>query len=262
MNDPLIPIVSAYTAVRCTMSDALEAGRFRRNPDGTVLAVSGAPVATLNGVISPHLEPRAETIEALADCADLADLPWSIQVRGVPSPSVAQVAAQHGLTVATTLPLMVRPREAEMPALPDAGPLRVRAVEAGELDAYARLMEEGFGVSEGTFKAFTEPGVAKEEGFTHYVAEIHGTPVGTGMAAISEDLLGVFNISVVPQHRRRGYGLAVTMEMVRAGYAAGATTAYLYSSPMGQSVYASAGFRLEEVLTAYTAPPSHDATTP
>jgi N-acetylglutamate synthase len=78
--------------------------------------------------------------------------------------------------------------------------------------------------------------------------------VGTGMTAICGELTGLFNIATLPRYRRRGYGRAVTMELVRAGSAAGAPTAYLYASEMAEPVYESAGFRTEEYLTIITAP--------
>ncbi|MEV6995643.1 hypothetical protein AB0N87_42050 [Streptomyces sp. NPDC093228] len=56
LHDPLRPIVVAYTAVCDHLATATN-GRFHRDPDGTVLAVSGAPVATLNAVLSPNLNP-------------------------------------------------------------------------------------------------------------------------------------------------------------------------------------------------------------
>ena len=74
-------------------------------------------------------------------------------------------------------------------------------------------------------------------------------PVGTGQTVIRGDLTGLFNITILPQYRRHGYGRAVTLEMVRAGFAAGAPTAYLYASGKGEPVYKSAGFRTEEYLT-------------
>ncbi|MGW1721352.1 GNAT family N-acetyltransferase [Streptomyces sp. NPDC002306] len=257
MNDSIRPIVSAYAAVRGGLAAVAATGLVRQHSDGTLLAVSDAPVATLNGVVSPHPKPSAQVIERLAgDCEQLRTIPWSIQVRGVPGQHMVRTAAHFGLTTATTLPLMVRPKGAGVPPRLAGNPLRVRPVRGHELEFYARLMEEGFGTPSGLFEAFSNPALGESEGFLFYAAEVEGVPVGTGMAAVSDDLLGLFNISVLPRYRRRGHGSAITSAIVRAGHEAGATTAYLYSSAMGESVYASAGFRTEEVLTAFTAPPA------
>ncbi|MFF3565872.1 GNAT family N-acetyltransferase [Streptomyces sp. NPDC002574] len=252
-NDPLRTVVFAYTAVRDTLA-AVATGDSRREPDDTVLAVSGAPVAALNGVVSPDLEPDPDVVEALAASASRRGLPWSIQVRGVPGPRISAVAARHGLTHISVQPLMVRRSDAGTPPQPAAGPLRVRAVRADELGLYAKIMAEGFGVPPEMFEVFAEPALAEAEGFTFYLAEVDGVPVGTGMAAVRGDLLGVYNVSVLPDHRRRGHGRAITTEIVRAGHAAGATTAYLYSNAMGVPVSTSAGFHTAEILTWFTAP--------
>ncbi|MET8788100.1 GNAT family N-acetyltransferase [Streptomyces sp. NPDC004589] len=252
LHDPLRPIVFAYTVVRDALAAAAE-GRCTRDPDGTVLAVSGAPVATLNGVISPNRDPNPQVLGSLAGDPNLTGLPWSIQVRGRAGKAITEVAAQYGLTAVTTLPLMIRRPGAGM--LPEpAGSLRIRPVASDELGPYARTMAEGFGVPLEVFAMFAEPALAKREHFTFYLAEADGVPVGTGMAAVTDNLVGVFNISVLPQHRRQGHGQAITAEIIRAGNDAGATTAYLYSSTMGEPVYASLGFRTEEILTAFTAP--------
>ncbi|MEU7969338.1 GNAT family N-acetyltransferase [Streptomyces sp. NPDC049097] len=252
LHDPLRPIVFAYTDV-CDDLATATSGRFRRDPEGTVLAVSGAPVATLNAVVSPNLEPDPEVVEALAGEVSGTGLPWSIQVRGRAGKAITQVAAQYGLTAVTTTPLMIRRPGAGM--LPEpAGSLRIRPVAGDELGLYARTMAEGFGVPLEVFAMFAEPALAKREHFTFYLAEADGVPVGTGMAAVTDNLVGVFNISVLPQHRRQGHGQAITAETIRAGNDASATTAYLYSSTMGEPVYASLGFRTEEILTAFTAP--------
>ncbi|TFV33916.1 N-acetyltransferase [Streptomyces sp. T1317-0309] len=69
-------------------------------------------------------------------------------------------------------------------------------------------MAEGFGAPHEVFAMFAEPALAKTEHFTFYLAEADGVPVGTGMSAVTDHLVGVFNISVLPQHRRQGHGQA------------------------------------------------------
>ncbi|WP_438302514.1 GNAT family N-acetyltransferase [Streptomyces sp. HUAS TT11] len=251
-HDPLRPIVFAYTVVRDALAAAAE-GRCTRDPDGTVLAVSGAPVATLNGVISPNRDPNPQVLGSLAGDPNLTGLPWSIQVRGRAGKAITEVAARYGLTAVTTTPLMIRRPGAGMLPGP-AGSVRIRPVAGDELGLYARTMAEGFGVPLEVFAMFAEPALAKREHFTFYLAEADGVPVGTGMAAVTDNLVGVFNISVLPQHRRQGHGQTITAEIIRAANDAGATTAYLYSSTMGEPVYASLDFRTEEILTAFTAP--------
>jgi GNAT superfamily N-acetyltransferase len=253
MNDPLRPVVYACTTVFEALS-AATTGRTKRDHDGTLLAFSGAPMAALNAIVSPNLDPSPEVIGNLAAGARQAGLAWSINVRGVPGQRVTEVAAGHGLTCVTTQPLMVRRPDAGIPPPTTGDSLRVVRVSDDELDVYAATLADGFGVPREVFAMFAAPALSGTKGITHYLAWVDGVPVGTGMAAVSEDLLGVFNISVLPGHRRRGYGQAITTEIVRAGGTVGAPTAYLYSSTLGEHVYASVGFRVAETLTSFSSP--------
>ncbi|WP_328584887.1 GNAT family N-acetyltransferase [Streptomyces sp. NBC_00370] len=208
----------------------------------------------MNGIISPALAPNPQEIASLAASESPWELPWGIQVRGVPGQLVTKVAASYGLTQFNPSPLMLRRPEQGLPAEPSIDSFRVRAVAADELDLYARTVAEGFETPHEMFHVLAEPALARIEGVEFYLAELDGVPVGTGMTAISNDLTGIFNITTLPPYRRRGYGLAITTEMVRAGFRADATTAYLYASETGEPVYESAGFRTEEYLTVITAP--------
>ncbi|MFI7027288.1 GNAT family N-acetyltransferase [Microbispora rosea] len=251
-DDPIKPVVAAYAATFEKLAAAT--GHARRGPNGAVLAVSGAPIATLNAIISPDVEPIPDEIAALAASEGRWEVPWSIHVRGEAGSLVTQVAAKHGLTRFTRQPLMIRRPERGLPAEPAVDSLRIRAVPADELDLYAETVADGFEAPREMFTVLADRSLANVDGRTFYLAELRGIPVGTGMTAVSGGLTGIFNITTLPGYRRRGYGRAVTMAMVRAGYAAGATTAYLYASTMAESVYESAGFRTEEHLTVITAP--------
>ncbi|WP_020124442.1 GNAT family N-acetyltransferase [Streptomyces canus] len=252
-DDPLAAVASAYAAVFEDLAVATT-GRTRRGPRGAVLAISGAPIAALNAIISPSLEPSAEEITALAAAESPWEFPWSIHVRGIPGPLVTEAAALHGLTHFEREPLMVRRSDLGLPTEPVSGGLRVRPVGVDELALYAKTVAEGFEAPHELFQVFADPSLGRMDGITFYLAELDGVPVGTGMTAISGDLTGLFNITTLPDYRRRGYGRALTLEMIRAGFAAGAGTAYLCASKMGEPVYAAVGFRTEEYLTVITAP--------
>lgn len=254
MSDPLDKIVSAYADTYELLATATT-GRTRRGPDGTVLSVSGSPVPDLNAIISFRAEPDAEVIAALAD-SETWDCAWSIHVRGEPGPEVTEVAARRGLSERHRQPLMVRDASRGPVASPVIDSLRVRPVASDEWGRYAAAVAEGFEAPAGVFDVFAAPALGRVDGFTFYLAELDGALVGTGMIAVVGGLTGVYNITTFPEFRRRGYGLAVTTAMVRAGAAAGATTAYLYASEAGVSVYEKAGFRTREYLTILTAPSS------
>jgi len=250
VSDPLRPFVSAYAGACAALASATT-GRARRGRNGTVLAISGALIASLNAVISVSREPDLAEIASLAE-SESWEIPWSIQLRGDPGPLARQMAARHGLTEFTQEPLMIRPSRQGIPAEPGDCSPRVRAVAADELGRFAATLADGFEAPPELLQAFANPALAEAAGITSYLAELDGVPIGTGTTVISGDLTGIFNITILPRYRRLGYGRAVTLEMVRAGFAAGAPTAYLYATKAGEPVYEAAGFRTKEYLTIMT----------
>jgi ribosomal protein S18 acetylase RimI-like enzyme len=68
------------------------------------------------------------------------------------------------------------------------------------------------------------------------------------------DHIGVYNITVAPEFRRRGFGRLITERVIRDGFDAGAATAYLQSSRPGLPLYESMGFRMAESWTYLSAP--------
>ena len=104
------------------------------------------------------------------------------------------------------------------------------------------------------FRAFAGPSLTRADGCTACLAELGGEPVGTGMAVVTGNVTGLFDIATLPRHCRSGYGRIFTTELVRAGFAAGTGTAYLCAGSTGEPLQASAGFRTEEHLTVLTAP--------
>lgn len=251
-DDPFLAVSLAYAAALEELAGAT--GRTRRGPRGTVLAISGAPFASLNSIISPCLDPNIEEIEALAASEIPWEFPWSIRVRGNPGPLVVEGAERHGLTHFERELLMVRHSDQGLPTEPSVNSLSIRVVTADELDLYARTVAEGFEVPHEMLRVMANPSRGKSDKVDHYLAELEGVPVGTGMTVVTGGLTGIFNVTTLPGHRRRGYGRAITTEMVRAGFAAGAGTVYLYASGISETMYASIGFHTEEYLTVITAP--------
>jgi ribosomal protein S18 acetylase RimI-like enzyme len=86
---------------------------------------------------------------------------------------------------------------------------------------------------------------------TIFEARVGDVVVSTACAWVNDGSVGIFNVATPPEHRRRGYGRAVTEHAVRAGFAAGADLARLQASELGASVYASMGFREVEREDVY-----------
>jgi predicted GNAT family acetyltransferase len=90
------------------------------------------------------------------------------------------------------------------------------------------------------------PVVLNLDGMRAYVGEVDGEVVTTALGMTRADNVGIFNVATPPEHRRRGYGAAVTARAAADGFAAGATWAWLQSSTAGYHVYEAIGFRTLE----------------
>ena len=79
-----------------------------------------------------------------------------------------------------------------------------------------------------------------------YVGRVGGRAVSTAIGLTVGAEVGIFDVATPPEHRRHGYGSALTTRAARDGFAAGADLAWLQSSAIGESVYRRLGFRQVE----------------
>ncbi|MFH9090548.1 GNAT family N-acetyltransferase [Streptomyces sp. NPDC017673] len=226
----------------------------------TYMVFTGSPAESTNGVFSFGRSPDPEEIGRLADrAAETAKsfpepVPWCLQVRDRPDERVRAVARGHGMTQTSWEPFLVRDLNAAPPARDTGGTLRVRVLTGAEYDLYVRALGAGFEAPAEMFASLFTAAVMDAPGITAYVGEVGGEPVSTAMSIVTDGHVGVFNISTAPDHRRRGYGAALTEEVVSRGRVAGAGTAYLRSTDMALPLYTSLGFELVEHWTYLSAP--------
>jgi len=103
---------------------------------------------------------------------------------------------------------------------------------------------------------FSSPEAFALPGAVPYLAREDGQVVAVGFGVFGQGTAGVFNIATVPAYRGRGYGRAVTSQIVADGVARGADLAYLQSSEDGYPLYQSMGFRTVETWTYLSTDPS------
>jgi predicted GNAT family acetyltransferase len=92
-----------------------------------------------------------------------------------------------------------------------------------------------------------------------YVGSVSGRDVATALGIVADDHVGVFNVAVAPDDRRRGYGAALSARTALDGLAAGARRALLMSSEMGLAVYQQLGFREIERWSYWVPPDASEA---
>jgi len=233
-------------------TEAQPGGHFRRGVSGTSELITTAPVPFLNGVISTAREADAEEIAAFVASPRLRSVPWSVQVRGEQvDERIVSTAAEHGLRTRMEMPFMLKGiGEGDLRGFPADG-VNVRRVMSDESALYRTTMAAGYEGPEEIFSVLAGRSLMEHVSMRAYVTEAEGVPVATSFGVQVDDLVGVFNIAVPPQHRRRGYGRATTAAVLSDAYKNGARTAFLHASPMGVPLYQAMGFRLAESWTVF-----------
>jgi GNAT superfamily N-acetyltransferase len=217
----------------------LPSGRVLRRGD-LLAAVTGVPIPGLNGVWAPS-----------GGAADLAGALDEVVATGLPhclefpagDPRGSAVAEERGMQRVDDVPLMRLDAE---PSLPAEGPfrsMRIRRLAPQEAALHAEVAAAGFGAPVELFEPLATPELLAHDELAVYVGEIDGAPVTTGVGLRAGDGVGVFNVATPPEHRRRGYGAALTAHIVKEARADGAGWSWLQSSPEGLRVYESLGYR-------------------
>ncbi|MFC0439958.1 GNAT family N-acetyltransferase [Kutzneria buriramensis] len=233
---------------------SLSPGMFSRVGDtGTRLVFTGLPMDTLN-VVAVGRDSRLSEVDAFAVEMAALGAPWSIVTRTEPDADLLDLAARHGRTSSSTLPLLVWDAEL-LPTLPaDVPPgATVRRIAGGDGAVYAEAMAQGFGMPRGIADAFATPEILDAPGSAAFVLEVAGEAVATGYNMLVGDQVGMYNGSVPPAHRGRGYYRALVAARLRHAVAASARHAFTQNTPMSRPLYESFGFQLAEEWTYLTA---------
>jgi ribosomal protein S18 acetylase RimI-like enzyme len=124
----------------------------------------------------------------------------------------------------------------------------------------ATLLETALDVTARGFEApreLLEPLFAtgmQADGLAIWLAYVDGVPVSTATGLLRGRAVGIFTVATPPEHRRRGYGAAVTTRAVEHGFAASASWAFLQSSELGFPVYEALGFGTVSTYVVLTKP--------
>jgi ribosomal protein S18 acetylase RimI-like enzyme len=235
-------LVDAWRALMAVHPDA-----WMETRPGLVACVTGIPLAGLNGIWCSERD---------ASPADIADLLREVERRGVPhvlqlrpgtDASVLAIAEKRGLIRDEDVPLMRLDDPAALQSAHAAAlGLTIRQLGPEDGDLHAHMVGAGFGEEPEHFVRLLPPSVMAADGVRAYVGEVDGQVVTTAFGMTRGDYVAIFNVATPPKHRRRGYGAAVTARAVEDGLSAGASWAWLQSSPAGHRIYEALGFRTLE----------------
>ena len=149
----------------------------------------------------------------------------------------------HGFTLDERQPWMCRapsPIAADPPAI--AGIRIVPVADGRALSEFEAVHNEGFGARPAPPGAYYGAPLLDDDRIRLFLARDgggDGPGVGTAMAYLGDDVVGIYSVSVVPGFRRRGIGWSLT----RAAVASAADRpAVLQPSAEGASMYRRMGF--------------------
>lgn len=170
-----------------------------------------------------------------------------------------EVARARGMVVCEHEPLMLLEDGDRLASAVAVDGLVIRRLGADEVDRHLAVVAEGFGAPIELFAAWASSDLLGSNDVYAYAGSVSGRDVATALGIVADDHVGVFNAAVAPDHRRRGYGAALSARTVLDGLATGARRALLMSSEMGLSVYQQLGFREIERWSYWVPPDAPDA---
>jgi GNAT superfamily N-acetyltransferase len=170
-----------------------------------------------------------------------AELPFAFTVRSDREAECAEALKAAGYERQAETPGMVLApiRDESRPI----GGLEIREVTTdADLARFQETAFEGFGFPTQAGHLFITEQFLKKPGVKLYLGLMGGEPVCTSSMVPTPGIAGIYWVSTVESHRRRGLGEAITWAVVRAGIENGCPTASLQASEAGEPVYARMGF--------------------
>ncbi|MGB5534154.1 MAG: GNAT family N-acetyltransferase [Acidimicrobiia bacterium] len=179
----------------------------------------------------------------------LADVEKWYRVRGLPTlyritpecdAAVDSILSERGLVFEA--PTLVMSRMLDMPESSEG-------VDWSSVvtDAWVETEIEALGVDRSSIGPWLAT-IAAVPSPALFVAPIHdGTPAGAGFGVVVDGLLGVFEIVVRPEHRRRGHARRIMAALHRFGASEGASRAFLQvleDDDRAITLYQSLGYQL------------------
>lgn len=160
-----------------------------------------------------------------------------------------RVFSRHGLRPLTDAPGMYA--EKLLPPLRQLPALEVRPVtDTRTRNAFAEIMSLAFEIPHSVCAAVYGSELAWMGGFRGYVGFANGKPVTTAAAMITGDVIGLYSVATLQEHRRAGYAEAIMRQVIER---APVSKTVLQSTRSGLSLYERMGYRTVTTFNVYIA---------
>ena len=163
-----------------------------------------------------------------------------------------RIFSQHGLRPLTEAPGMYAERLfSPQRTLPS---ITVRRVDdESSRAAFAEIMSSAFEIPLAISNAVYGSQRAWRSSFHGYVGYSNGKAVTTAAGVCTGDVIGLYSVATLPQHRRLGFAEAIMRHLVDEARQAGVQRAVLQSTASGLSLYERMGFRTVTKFNVYIA---------
>jgi ribosomal protein S18 acetylase RimI-like enzyme len=248
--------------IRTVAENLLEALRFFgharsdaeiRDLPGVSLIFCGLNYAAFNAAllarpIEGDAQELARLIEFAAEQFDARSLRWTYWLCDdfLKQPlrrEAARVFKRHGLRHLTEAPGMYAEHLA--PATRSLPPLEVRPVgDEPTRAAFAEVMSTAFEIPHSVSTSVYGAERAWRGTFEGFVGYANGRAVTTAAAVITGDVIGLYSVATLPQHRRLGYAESIMRRVIyHARETRGVSRTVLQATTSGLSLYEAMGYR-------------------
>ncbi|MFN8156221.1 MAG: GNAT family N-acetyltransferase [Candidatus Nanopelagicales bacterium] len=222
-----------------------QSGRAQGVDGDDVLWMAGVPDFPLfNAVLATGRTVDLDALDRAEQSLSEHEPLHRLSTRAAVEPVVGPWAAAHGYGEGEPTPSLVLSGDGFTACLTAAAAgTRTRRAQPSEAAAFNDAAAGVFGLPAERIRMLTPDSLAVHPQSTLRIAVVDDRIVGTAQAWTEGEAIGVFNVAVVPEHRRTGLGAELTAAVVADGAAVGGTWAYLQSSDDGLPVYERLGFR-------------------
>ncbi|MGK2964642.1 MAG: GNAT family N-acetyltransferase [Tepidiformaceae bacterium] len=228
-----------YLAARRCVGEAVPGGTVREEGAWLVLEgptrLRGVRAAVLEGVEGPA------TVDAMTWATGWAGSTGALVLRDTDT-WANRLAVTAGFHPEGQAEVAMAFALAQRPAALDRGVVHVTVADLPGMKQYVRLITEENGLAPQTALALSRA-VAAVPGVQLHLLKVEDVVVARSMTCTWDGVCGLYNVYVPAAFRGRGFGKAVSLASLAAGFDAGARLACLQANEAGLPLYRGMGFQ-------------------